>query len=303
MVRGVTHTLDADLDEILTFTQVVQAGSFTAAAKRMGAPKSTVSRKILELEARVGARLLQRTTRTLSLTDLGQVYYAHCLRIVAEVEDAQRALAQRAAAPRGTLRVTAPVALAPLGPVLAALLARYPELQLELVCTDRRVDLVDERFDLAIRMGEGPDSSLIARKLGAVRKSLWASPRWIAQAGALDHPRALERHPGLVFAPEGATWRLVAGARTAEVKLTPRIAANDYEMLRAMALADLGVALLPDFLCAEGLEQGALARVLPAWSSREVPVYALYPSARLLSPGVAALLDLLRERLALGRAP
>src|SRR5688572_28451226 len=150
-----------DLNEIVVFARVVQSGSFTAAAAALGMPKSSVSRKVSELEERLKSRLLQRTTRTLSLTDVGRTYYEYCLRIVAEIEEAERAVSQLQDTPRGALRVTAPMSFAFLGPIVADFLKRYPDLSLELVCTDRVVDLVEERFDVGIRAGALADSTLI----------------------------------------------------------------------------------------------------------------------------------------------
>ncbi|WP_441290327.1 LysR family transcriptional regulator [Sorangium sp. KYC3313] len=152
------------LDEIVLFTRVVQGGSFTAAATAVGMPKSSVSRKISDLESRVGARLLQRTTRTLSLTDVGRVYYEHCVRIVAALEEAELAVSQLQSTPRGLLRVTAPLAFSVLGPIFAEYLRLFPDVQVDLVCTDRRVDVVEERFDLALRAATTPDTSLLLRQ-------------------------------------------------------------------------------------------------------------------------------------------
>jgi DNA-binding transcriptional LysR family regulator len=295
-------TLAVDLDEILVFTRVVQGGSFTAAAKALRMPKSTVSRKVSELEARVGARLLQRTTRTLSLTDVGRVYYEHCVRIVAEIEEAQLAVAQLESTPRGLLRVTVPLGLAILGPILAEYLARYPDVRIELLCTDRRVDLIEERFDLALRAGETPDSSLIARRLGQIRRRLVAAPQVAKKLGKPRELADLETKPCLAFAPEGSTWELERGAKTAKVTVQPRLVVNDYDMLKSVARAGFGIALLPEHLCADDLREGRLVPVLDSWSAPEVPVFALYPSARHLSPAVTALLELLRQRLSFDAA-
>lgn len=290
---------DVALDEILIFTKVVQGGSFTAAATAIGMPKSTVSRKISELEARVGARLLQRTTRTLSLTDVGRVYYEHCIRIVAELEEAQLAVSQLQSTPRGQLRLTVPLAFSCLGPIVAEYLRLFPDVQLDMVCTDRKVDLVEERFDLALRAGATPDTSLVARRLGVVRRRLVAAPEVARGLGGLKEIAELSDHPCIVFAPEGSTWELRSGAKAFELTVRPRLLVNDYEMLQSVARAGFGVALLPEYLCVEDLRAGRLLPVLSSWSAPEVPVFALYPSTRHLSPKVVALLDLLRKRLVL----
>src|SRR6478735_9300066 len=156
-----------DLNEILVFARVVDAGSFSAAARLLEMPKSTVSRKVAELEERIGARLLHRTTRKLGLTDAGRIYYEHSARIVAEIEEAEEAVSRMESAPRGLLRVTAPLSFNMLGSIVAEYLRRHPDVQVDLSCTDRAVDLVEERFDLGIRVGQLADSSLVARPLGS----------------------------------------------------------------------------------------------------------------------------------------
>lgn len=290
--------LVADLGEIITFTRVVQGGSFTAAADSLGMPKSTVSRKIAELETRIGARLLQRTTRTVSLTDIGRIYHEHCLRVVSELEEAAQAVAQAQAAPRGTLRVTAPLTFAVFGPILAEYLDRYPGVNVDLVCSDRRVDLIEERFDLALRAGPSPDSSLVAQRVGMIRRCLFAAPALIRRAGRLRHPRDLEAQPCVVFAPEGPTWTLSSGSKQVQITVQPRLRVNDYDMLRAVVRAGTGFALLPEHQCLDDVAAGHLRCVLHDWETRDVPVFALYPSTRHLSPKVIALVDLIRDRLA-----
>lgn len=289
---------NADLGEILVFTQVVRGGSFTAAARALDMPKSTVSRKVAELEARVGARLLQRTTRSVSLTDVGRAYYERCARIIVELEEAEQVVSQMQATPRGLLRISVPLSFAVLGPLIAEYLRRYPDVQVEVFSTGRRVDLIEERYDLALRAGPPPDSTLIGRKVGVVRRCVLGAPALVERIGPLDEPMALQRQDCLVFTPEGTTWTLAAGTKAVDVSVAPRFCANDYDLLRAVARGGFGLALLPEYQCIEDVKAGRLTRVLDAWSAREVPVYALYPSARHLSPKVIALLDLLRERLA-----
>lgn len=293
----------ADLGELVVFTQVVRCGSFTAASRSLGMPKSTVSRKVAELETRIGARLLQRTTRSLSLTDIGRAYYERCARIIADLEEAEQVVTRMQATPRGLLRVTVPNSFAVLGPLFAEYLALYPDVQVEVLSTGRRVDLIEERFDVALRAGPPPDSTLIGRKVGVVRRCVLAAPEFVKRAGIFKEPAALERQDCLVFTPEGTTWTLASGAKEVQVHVSPRLAANDYDLLRAVARNGFGLALLPEYQCLEDVGSGRLVRVLEAWSAREVPVYALYPSARHLSPKVIALLDLLRDRLALTLGP
>jgi DNA-binding transcriptional LysR family regulator len=282
-----------DLNEIVVFARVVQAGSFTAAAAALGMPKSSVSRKVAELEERLKSRLLQRTTRTLSLTDAGRTYYEYCLRIVAEIEEAERAVSQLQDTPRGPLRVTAPLNFAFLGPIVADFLKRYPEVQLDLVCTDRVVDLVDERFDVAIRAGALADSTLIARNLGQVPRFLVASPAYLKKHGRPRTPEDLARHQCLLFGAgrERALLRLEADGQALELAVPVKLVVNDTDMLHAAAVAGLGVALVPIFRCTSDLKQKRLERVLPAWKAPLTPIHAVYPSTRHLSPKVKTFVD------------
>jgi DNA-binding transcriptional LysR family regulator len=282
-----------DLNEILVFARVVQTGSFTAAAAALGMPKSSVSRKVSELEERLKARLLQRTTRTLSLTDVGRTYYEYCMRIVAEVEEAERAVSRLQDTPRGPLRVTAPLNFGFIGPIIAAFLQRYPEVQLELVCTDRVVDLVEERFDVGIRAGVLGDSSLIARSLGQAPRFLVASPGYLKKRGRPRAPEDLAQHDCMLFGAnrERTRLRLEAGSRSLELDVPVRLLVNDTDMLHAAAVAGLGIALVPIFRCSSDLEQRRLERVLPEWNAPLTPIQAVYPSTRHLSPKVKSFVD------------
>ncbi|WPB82699.1 LysR substrate-binding domain-containing protein [Archangium violaceum] len=287
-----------DLNELLVFAKVVQAGSFTVAARGLRMPKSTVSRKVSELEERVGAQLLQRTTRKLRLTDVGQAYYEHCARIVAEAEQAELAVTRMQSAPHGLLRVTAPLTFSFLGPIVAEFLKRYPEVQVELVCTDRSVDLVQEGFDLAVRAGRLADSSHIARKLGNVERVVVAAPSYLQERGVPKSPKDLERHDCLVFGAgmEGNVWTLHSGNKSLQVSVRARLVVNEPDMLRAVAVAGAGIALLPTQPSDTDLTTGRLRRLLPDWSSSGAPVHAVYPSTRHHSPKVMAFVDFLRER-------
>ena len=290
----------AELNEIAVFVKVVQTGGFTSAAKELDLPKSTVSRKLAQLEERLGARLLQRTTRTLALTEVGSVYYEHCARIVAEIEDAERAVMQLQDVPRGLLRISAPLRFRVLGDAIPEFLARYPGVRVEVVCTDRVVDLVEEGFDLAIRAGNLDDGSLIAaRLLDNLPRMLVAAPSRFADRPAPRAPQELEREACLVFrgGRERAIWRLRKGARTVEVPVQGPVIANDFEILVGAAVAGLGVALLPVGACGRELRAGRLVRLLEDWTSVEVPLHAVYPSTRHLSPKVRAFIDFLRERI------
>jgi DNA-binding transcriptional LysR family regulator len=288
-----------DLNEMLVFARVVQAGSFTKAARALGMPKSTVSRKVSALEERLATRLLQRTTRKLSLTDEGRIYFAHCARIAGEIEDAERAVGSLQEAPRGLLRVTAGVNADFLGPIIGDFLERYPEVRIELLCTGRAVDLVEESFDLAIRSGALTDSTLIARSLGSAAWFLVATPRYLERRGRPRSPEDLKKHDVLFFGagPRAASLRLESGHRSMQVAVPARMLVNDWDVLQAVAIAGQGIALLPAMRCVKDLRAGRLKRVLREWSAPPTPVHVLYPSTRQLPPKVRSFVEHLRDRM------
>lgn len=288
-----------DLNEILIFSHVVKAGSFIGAARKLGIPKSTVSRKVSELEERLGARLLQRTTRSLSLTDVGYTYYQHAARVVAEVEEAELAVTRMQEAPRGLLRVTAPLNFGYLGPIVASFLTRTPDVQVELVCSARIVDLVQEGFDLAVRAGELADSTLIAQNLGVLKSLLVATPKFLAQHGAPERPEDLERFDCLAFggSPDRANWRLRRDGETLTVPVKPRLIVNDFDFIDEAVRSGLGIAMLPIYRCIDDLRSKKLRRVLPQWWSPDILLHAVTPSSRHLSPKVRAFLDHLRTHM------
>jgi DNA-binding transcriptional LysR family regulator len=299
-----------DLNEMLVFARVVQAGGFTAASAQLGMPKSSVSRKVSELEERLKSRLLQRTTRKLSLTDVGRTYYDYCARIVAEVEDAERAVNSLQAVPRGNLRVTAPANAAFLGPIVSDYLKRYPEVRLELSLTARSVDLVEEGYDLGIRAGTLADSTLIARSLGRVGWFLVATPAYLKKRGRPRSPEDLKKHDFLFFGAglDSAVLRLENGDQSVQLAVAPRMAVSDNDVLRAVATAGLGIALLPEFMCVEDLRAHRLERVLRDWTAPPTPVHVVYPSTRHLSPKVKSFVEHLQEHMTpppweLGPAP
>ena len=301
-MAGTITSNSADLNEILVFTRVVQAGSFTAAARVLGMPKSSVSRKVTSLEDRVGARLLQRTTRKLGLTDAGRLYFERASRIIAEIEEADQAISRMQAAPRGLLRVTAPLSFGILGPIVAGFLRKHAEVQIDMVCTDRRVDLVDEGFDLAIRAGVLDDSTLVARSLGGIRRILIAAPGYLRKHGSPRAPADLADHDCIAFAAGSApgVWELLHGERSAEIRVRPRLSVNDLDLMVGAARSGIGIALIPEFVCTADLDAGRLRRVLPDWCSSVTPVHAVYPTARHLSPKVVAFVEALRAELSLG---
>lgn len=287
-----------DLNEMLVFARVASTGSFTAAAADLGMPKSTVSRKVTDLESRLKARLLNRTTRKVSLTDVGRTYYDYCARIVAEVEDAERAVTNLQELPRGVLRVTTGPNVAFLAPILNDYMKRYPEVKLEIFCTGRTVDLIEERFDLAIRAGALGDSTLIGRSMGKVRWFLVGAPAYLKKHGRPQSLDELKRHQCIVFgtSPSGAALRLQRGDKTAHVEPPARLMVNDFDLVHSAARAALGLALLPAYLCGDDIRARRLERVLPDWEAPPVPVHVVYPGARYLSPKLKTFVDHLQAR-------
>jgi DNA-binding transcriptional LysR family regulator len=286
-----------DLNAMLVFARVVQAGSFTTAAAELGMPKSTVSRKVTELEERLKARLLNRTTRKLSLTDAGRTYYDYCARIAGEVEDAERAVSSLQETPRGLLRVTAPGNAVFLAPVVSDYLARYPEVRVELFCTTRRVDLIEERFDLGIRAGALADSTLISRSLGNVTWFLVATPGYLKKRGRPRSPDDLKRHDCLLFGAGSSAVRLENGDESAQLTLDARLLVSDMDILHGATSAGLGIALLPAFQCLEDLRARRLERVLRDWNAPPTAVHVVYPSTRHISPKLKSFVEHLQERM------
>jgi DNA-binding transcriptional LysR family regulator len=288
-----------DLNEMLVFTRVVEAQSFVGAARALGMPKSTVSRKVSDLEQRLGARLVQRTTRRLSLTEEGRAYFQHAQRVVAEAEEAERAVTRLQGTPRGLLRVTTPLNFDYFAPAVTSFLARYPEVELELVGTDRRVDLVQEGFDVAVRAGALADSTLVGFGLGVLRSYVVASPQFLVKHGTPKRPEDLARAECLVFGAgaDPSNWKLFREGETRVVGVRGRLVVNDFEYLERGARDGLGIAMLPVHRCAADLRENRLRRVLPEWCSPEIPLHVVYPSVRHLSPKMKAFLDHVRVEM------
>lgn len=285
---------------MLVFARVVHAGSFTTAARELGMPKSTVSRKVAELEERLRARLLQRTTRKLSLTDVGRTYYDYCARILSEVTDAERAVSNLQATPQGLLRVTAPVNFAFFGPIVSDYLKRYPEVRLDLFCTGRTVDLIEERFDLGIRAGTLADSSLIARSLGSVSWFLVATPGYLKKHGRPKTAEDLKGRDSLLFGAgsSGAALQLAnAQGQQLHCSLSARLLTTDMDILLAAARAGLGIAVLPAYLCLDDLRAKRLERVLREWTTLSTPVHVVYPSVRHISVKAKSFIDHLQQHM------
>lgn len=288
-----------DLNEMAIFVHVIKAGSFTKAAKNLGLPKSTVSRKITQLEERLGVRLIQRTTRSLRLTDTGSAYFAHCEPILSEIEEANIAVTQMQNTPSGLLRITAPVLFG--STVLSTLIAEYmelhPQITVDLVLSDQNLDLIQDGIDMAFRVGQLEDSSHIGRHLGDVRAMLCASPDYLDKQTAPTHPDQLQEHM-LLTAHQRKQWQMTnADNEEASVSVKPRLTVNDIASLYTLTLAGAGISLLPMIIAAPAVRAGNLVTVLPDWSFDSAPIHALYPSNRHLSTKVRSFVDFIIESM------
>jgi DNA-binding transcriptional LysR family regulator len=290
-----------DLNDIVVFTKVVETKSFTGAAEALGLPKSTVSRKLAQLEERLGVRLVQRTTRKLALTEIGEAYYERCSRIVADIGAAEQLVTDMQSTPRGRLRLTAPVDFATrfLGEIVAEFLAQHPEINVELEASDRVVDLIDDGFDLAVRFGPMPESTLIARKLCALHLILCAAPAYLARRGTPKSVEELDEHDHVLFTPasRNQTWTLVHGEQSYEFGRPARLASNNYGAVVDVARAGSGIALISEFMVTEEIKSGALVRVLPEWQTRPTDVHAVYPARQNVPPRLTLFLEHLAKSL------
>jgi DNA-binding transcriptional LysR family regulator len=284
-----------ELDGITVFVKVVQTASFSRAARLLGMPNTTVSAKVARLEKRLGVTLIQRTTRKLSVTPAGQAYFERCVRALEEIQAGESELATTAKEPQGLLKVTAAgdVAHSLLVPVVRRYLKEYPKTSVELVVTNRFVDLVAEGVDLAIRAGKLEDSTLIARKFSEVNGGLWASPAYLKRMGVPKHPKDLARHDCVMFSDfHDQKIQLSDGKEEIEVRMNGRIVADDLETIRALVLRGEGIGTLPEFLGCKHALGGALERVLPKWSWGGGVLSLVYPAQRFVSPKLQAFIAL-----------
>jgi DNA-binding transcriptional LysR family regulator len=295
-----------DLNELQFFVQVSLTRSFTEAGRRLGVPKSTLSRALQRLEGRLGVRLMERTTRRVTLTEVGELYLNHCRRVMEEAEGADLAVGALLAEPRGTLRVGVPVPFARLimGPMLGDFLAKYPRLNLHVDLVEGDAALRAGHLDLVIRAGALEDSGLLVKPLMRVLQRVYASPAYREKRPGPESPEALRQHSCIVTTcdtvggePGGSTtWRLRRGSELAEVKVEARVAVPDPAMNHQLALAGVGVTLLSRGMVRADVETGRLVRLLPEWEPEPVVLHALYPTRLGSSPKVRAFLEFLRER-------
>jgi DNA-binding transcriptional LysR family regulator len=296
--------MSRDLNDTLIFAKVVEHGSFIAAAKVLRLPKTTVSRKVQELEARLGAQLLHRTTRKLGLTEAGNVYFEHSQRIVRELEDAENAVGQLQGGPRGWLRVTAPysVGITWIAPLLGEFHARHPEVRVELLLSNESLDIISKEIDLALRVGSLPDSNLVARRLSVFRTQIYASPAYLERHGEPLHPDDLRHHRTLAMHKSrgsngGYAWTLGDGKKMAEYPIDPILVANDPAALRGALLCGEGLMMTSDVSIKAFAELGHVRRVLAGWVGPELDFNAVFPRGQVMSPKVRAFVDFLVDRL------
>lgn len=283
------------------FAKVAETQSFSEAARRLRSSKSAVSRHVAALEAGLGARLFHRTTRSLTLTEAGRDYFARASRILADLDEADASVTQLQAAPRGRLRVNAPMSFGflHLAPALGDFLARYPEVELDVNLTDRFVDLVDEGVDVAVRIGSLTDSSLVARRLAGIRRVLCASPDYLERRGVPKTPDDLKGHDCLSNTNITITreWRFIhPDGKPWPIEVRGRMTANSGDLLRVAALHGHGFVHLPTFIVGGDLRAGTLVSVLDPYIAQDLTLNAVYPTARHLSPKVRAFVDFLAER-------
>jgi DNA-binding transcriptional LysR family regulator len=288
--------------EMKVFAAVVEAGSFTAAADTLDMSKAAVSRYVGELEERLGLRLLHRTTRKLAPTTEGEIFYARCRELLDNLGEAEAEITSRSGEATGLLKVNVPVTfgLMHLAPLWPAFLARHPRLAIDITLSDRVADLVEEGFDIAVRIGQLSASSLISRKLASTRMVLCASPEYLQRRGAPGRPDELLQHDVISYSlfSTGENWSFAGPDGEISVKVRPRLRTNSGDTCRAAALQHQGIILQPTFIVGADLARGTLREIMPGYRSAELGIHAVYPSRKFVSPKVRLLIDFLVEAFA-----
>jgi DNA-binding transcriptional LysR family regulator len=287
--------------EMRVFVAVVEAGSFVGASDALEMSKAAVSRLVSDLETRLGVRLLHRTTRKLSLTEEGEVFHARCKELLSALDEAEAEVTERTGQAVGVIKVSAPFSfgLLQLAPLWGPFLAANPNVGLELTLSDRLVDLVEEGFDLAVRITRLQASTLVSRQLSSTRLVLCAAPSYLQAHGTPQHPSELAKHQVLAYSlmVAGDVWEFEGPDGTVSVRVQPRMRSNSGDTCRAVALAGQGIILQPTFLVGEDLRSGALVELLPDYHSIEIGVYAVYPTRKHVLPKVRLLIDYLARAL------
>jgi len=288
--------MEHDLNDMMVFLAVVETGSFTLAADRLGIPKANVSRKVSRLEQNLSVTLLERSTRSQHLTEAGRRYLYHCKRIHEEMDLATAGVCELFHSYSGELKIGASVATGQqiLKPALATFMHQYPELKVQLNLVNRRVDFIEEGFDVVIRIGKLKDSMLIAKKLGTVTRKLFASPAYIAKQGKPSEVAQISNHQLLVMNAMNNASKLNLSSKQGDLYLVdcqPRLSVDDFVLLKQAIIDGLGIAVLPEYMARDDLAAGELVNILPDWGMEQVEVYALYPKHRAKIPKVKAFLD------------
>jgi DNA-binding transcriptional LysR family regulator len=285
-------------EEMRVFAAVVDAGSFVGASAALEMSKAAVSRHVAELESRLGVRLLHRTTRRLSLSPEGEVFHARCRELLGGVDEAEAEITSRSGEASGLLRINVPFSfgLLHLAPLWVEFMAQHPKVTLDVTLADRVVDLVEEGFDMAVRIARLPNSSLVSRPLTSTRMVLCASPTYLHARGQPSHPSELASHDVLAYSlfSMGDQWEFTGSEEgVVSVKVTPRMRTNSGDTCRVAALRHQGIVLQPSFMIGPDLLAGTLVEVMPAWHSIELGVYAVYPSRKFVSPKVRLMIEFL----------
>jgi DNA-binding transcriptional LysR family regulator len=289
------------LTSIRAFTKVIQNGGFAAAARELRLSRSAVSKYVIDLEQDLGVQLLLRTTRSTSPTENGQAYYERCIAILADLEEADLAVTRLQAEPRGLLRVNAPMSFGTLhlGRTVADFMAKFPELQIQLVLSDQQIDPVQEGFDITLRIADLPSSSLIARKIVIINRAICAAPSYLKERGTPQHPKDLREHNCLAYGhlTTGNQWKIIGrDGREHWIQTSWTLCSNNGEVLRDAAVKGQGIVLLPTFIVGADLQQGSLRGILSDYKAPEISLYAIYPETRHLSVKVRVFIDFLVER-------
>jgi DNA-binding transcriptional LysR family regulator len=287
--------------EMKTFAAVVDGGSFVQAADALEMSKPAVSRHVAELEQRLGVRLLQRTTRKLSLTEEGRLFYGRCKTVLADVEVAEEEITSQSIAVKGLIKVNVPVSfgLLELAPLWPDFMSKYPDVELDITLADRMVDLVEEGYDIAVRIARLPNSSLVSRKLASTRLVLCASPAYLKKHGKPKHPSELADHAVLSYSllATGDQWSFEGPEGHVSVTVKPVMRTNSGDTCIAAARKHKGVVLQPSFMVNADLQSGALVELMPSYRSIEFGIFAVYPTRQYVSPKVRALIDFLAKAL------
>ena len=297
--------IGADLDsltDIAVFVRVVDSGSFTAAAERLDISKSVVSKYVTRLEERLGARLLNRTTRRLSLTEAGRVFYERSRKSLADIEDAQAEVSRLQGEPRGTLRINAPMSFGILhvAPALPEFLKRYPDVTVDMNLDDRKVDVIEEGFDVSVRISELPDSSLVAKRIATCRHAIVAAPSYLEQHGTPRTPVDLRDHNVITYRYQESAleWHFrTPDNKSTSVAVSGSLIMNNSLALRAALLEGVGITRTPTFAVGKDIQEGRLVPLLRDYGTLEITIFLVYPQRRHLSPKVRAFVDFMAERI------